>query len=516
MNAIAITPRLALVIERPLWADDCFWRRLRVMSLSNLGRSRFVPPYPPRPRVAPSIWRRLSLARENFLAMWEDSAFDLEFSEGNLLARKVFVCNSPRSVQFAFSQSNASFERKSPQMRHALRPLLGDGLFISDGETWRQRRKIVAPIVHVSRLGRFASLMVEAAVETRDRWARLDGQRIDVLAECAQLTAEVICRTVFGRELGHRHAQEFIGGFSDYQAAVGQVDLMSLLGLPDWMPRWQSRTVRRSIRRIHGALDAVVAGHRAGTERDGASVLGGLLNARDENGIPLDAMAIRNEAAVLFMAGHETTANALAWAWYLISQAPEVEAKLHAEIDAVIGARTARLEDVAKLVYTQAIVDEAMRLYPPVPILSRECVVEERYDDTVIPKGSLVLVVPWLLHRHRKLWTAPDAFIPERFLEGSGEPVSKFAYVPFSIGPRICAGMAFGHVEAVLCLATLAQAFRLELAEGHEVRPVARLTLRPEGGLPMVVRGRGRAPSGRQVAPDSAPVTALRCPLGHG
>jgi cytochrome P450 len=460
----------------------------------------------------PSTWRRLMLGRENFLAMWEDEAFDLEFTIGRLFMRRVFVCNSPDAVQFAFSLKNASFERKSAQMRYALAPLIGDGLFISDGDTWRKRRRIVAPIVHVSRLSEFAPVMVETAVEARERWAKLNPPKIDALAEMAHLTAEIICRTIFGRQLGRDHAHEVVDGFSEYQRAVDQIDLVSLLGLPDWFPRRHSAAVDRSVERIHTVLDGIIESYRTRKRTDEVSVIGRLLDARDaETGAPLDATALRNEAAVLFMAGHETTANSLTWTWYLLSQAPEVEARLHTELDAVLGGRAPTLADLPHLPYTRAIFDEALRLYPPVPILPREALRAETYQGTPIPKGSLVLVVPWLLHRHRKLWDKPDHFIPERFLpDGPGAP-SKFAYVPFSIGPRICAGMSFGQTEALLCLATLAQAFRLRLEPGRDVRPVCRLTLRPEGGLPMRIEPRP------QVAGVAAPEPqAMQCPSGHG
>lgn len=473
----------------------------------------FVPPFPPRLPTAPSTLTRLRLASKNFLAMWEDESFDLEFSEGRVLTRKVYVCNSPRSVKFAFSEKNASFERKSPQMRHALEPLLGDGLFVSDGETWRTRRKVIAPVVHVSRLSHFAPIMTEAALETRERWQGSEGLGIDVLEECAHLTAEIISRTVFGRELGRSHAAEVVQGFSEYQNAIGQVDVVSLLGLPDWVPRYRNAKVRKAIKRIHAVLDDIIAKHRTQHTIDETSVVGSLLSARDDQGRSLSDMALRNEAAVLFMAGHETTANTLAWAWYLLSQAPKSEARLHKELDSVLGDRLPLLEDTAQLPYTRAVINETMRLYPPVPILPREALVEEQYDEYTIPKGSLVLVVPWLLHRHRKLWVDPDHFIPERFLAGSPEPVSKFAYVPFSIGPRICAGMSFGALEAVLCLATLAQKFQLELRQGHCVEPVCRLTLRPGSHLPMIVRKRTK----ETIASDAtghraAAARPMQCP----
>src|SRR5688500_17414033 len=310
------------------------------------------------------------LARRNFLEMWEEEAFEVEFSAGRLFMRKTFLCNSPESVHYAFSLNNASFERKSAQMRHALEPLLGDGLFISDGDTWRRRRRIVAPIVHASRMAEFAPVMVETALDARARWAGLQPPALDMLAEMAHLTAEIICRTIFGRQLGRDHAQQVVHGFSDYQKTIGQIDVISLLGLPDWIPRWHRPAIRRSIQRIHAVLDGIIASYRArGTTAD-TSVIGRLLDARDEEtGEPLDPEALRNEAAVLFMAGHETTANSLAWTWYLLSQAPDVEARLHAELDAVLGDRPPTLADVPKLVYTRAVFDEVVRLYPPVPIL---------------------------------------------------------------------------------------------------------------------------------------------------
>lgn len=463
------------------------------MTAIDVPYTPFIPPYPPRWPKPPSSWKRLLLGQKNLLGMWEDESFDLEFSEGRVLARMVYVCNSPNAVQFALTQRNASFERKSAHMRHALTPLLGDGLFISDGDTWRQRRAIVQPIVHIARLTHFAPVMVETALEMHDRWRAAGPKEMDLLAESAHLTAEIICRTIFGRELGRQHSAEVVGGFTEYQEAVAQIDVMYQIGLPDWVPRLHSRRTRRAKARIQRVLDNILQSFEERRAAGETSLVSLLLDARDESGAPLSKEAIRNEVAVLFMAGHETTANALAWTWYLLSQASSVEQKLHAELESVLKGRAPELNDVPNLVYTRAIIDEAMRLYPPVAVLARECLVDEHYNGYRIPKGSLVMVVPWLLHRHRKLWSNPDAFIPERFLPGSGEPVSKYAYVPFSSGPRICPGMAFGITEAVLCLATLAQTFRLELRRGYKVNPVCRLTLRPEHGLPMTAHPRMRA-----------------------
>jgi cytochrome P450 len=449
--------------------------------------SDFIPPYPPRLPKPPTPWERLRLGRRNLLGAFEEQAFSYQFMSMKLLAREVFLCNSPGSVQFAFSTHNDSFEAKSAGHRRSLEPLLGDGLFVSHGDVWRRRRRIVAPIVHVSRLSEFAPIMAETAQGACRRWAGLGpSAEIDALKEMAQLTAEIICRTVFGRQLGRDRALQLVEGFTDYQQRVGQMDYLSLLGLPEWLSLPHPPGIYRSVRRVHKVLDELIAEHRAHRDRHDSSIVDRLLDARDQDtGAPLDPRALRNEAAVLLMAGHETTANTLAWTWYILSQMPEVEATLHAEVDRVLEGRPPTLADVPKLVYTRAVFEEVLRLYPPVPLLTREALRDEKFYTCHIPKGSLIVVCPWLLHRHRLIWHKPDHFIPDRFLPGGFRPTSKFAYIPFSVGPRICTGMAFGLTEAILSIATIAQNFMLRLVPGHRVEVTCRLTLRPGERLPM-------------------------------
>jgi cytochrome P450 len=452
----------------------------------------FIPPYPERPRQPLSAIATLRLARRNFLAIWEDRCFEWEVFSSRLLARSLFVCNSPDTVTSAFVEHHDSFERKSPQMRHALAPLLGDGLFISDGDTWRRRRRIVAPIVHISRMPLFAPIMVQTACETADRWSGLaQGSPINALTEMATLTAEVICRTVFGRQLGAAQAAEIIAAFSEYQRLVGQLDVVYFFGLPDWLPRFHSPAIRRAAARLRKVLDRVIRDCRKRLSEGEASIIRLLLEARDsETGEPLDDTALRNEAAVIFLAGHETTANSLAWTWYLLSQAPEIEERLHAELAQVLAGRPPSLDDIANLPYTRAVFEETLRLYPPVPLLARQALRDETIRGRPVAAGSLVMVVPWLLHRHRKFWGKPDHYIPERFLPENAQFRVRHAYLPFSVGPRICAGAAFGQTEAILCLATLAQRVRLRLAPGTAVEPVCRLTLRPGDDLRMLLYSR--------------------------
>jgi cytochrome P450 len=463
--------------------------------------SAFVPPYPARPKEPLSPLATIAAARRNLLAAFDEKCFEYQFFSTRLLTRKLFVCNSPDTVAEAFIALHDSFQRKTPQMRHALFPLLGDGLFISDGQLWRQRRRIVAPIIHASRLAIFAPTMVETAAETAERWTALpSGTQIDALREMATLTAEIICRTIFGPRLGAEHAGEVVAAFSAYQREVAQIDLAYLLGLPEWWPRYQSRAVRRAARRIHRVLDGVIRRCQEQRSDGDASMIEMLLEARDpETGARLDATALRNEAAVIFMAGHETTANSLAWTWFLLSQAPEVEARLHAELAAVLEGRLPCLDDVPRLLYTRAVFEEAIRLYPPVPLLGRQALRDEKIRNRVIPEGALLIVIPWLLHRHRRLWEQPDHFVPERFLPENAASRERYSYIPFSVGPRVCAGQAFGLNEAILCLATLAQRVRLLLAPGTQVMPVCRLTLRPGDALPMLVEP--RAIAGQPASP---------------
>lgn len=474
----------------------------------------FVPPFPPRHRKPLPIGRLIKTCGTNFLAIWEEKAFHYRMMSSRVLARTTLICNGPVWVKAAFVTHNSAVERKSPQMRHALKPLLGDGLFISDGAIWAKRRKLVAPIIHASRLAEFVPTMVDTALEMRARWETIPPtQEINALTEMAELTAEIICRTIFGRTLGGEHTHEIVDAFSDYQRRIGQTAVASMLGLPDWLPRFYGPAIRKSVQRIHAVMDDIIESYRARGETSEGAMIGHLLEAVDpDTGKPLTTEALRNEAAVIFMAGHETTANTLAWAWYLLSQAPEVETKLHAEVDAALGGRTATLADLARLPYARAIIDETLRLYPPVPMLAREATEDVTLHNKRMKRGSLVIVVPWLLHRHTLFWDEPDAFIPERFLTGAKRPIDKYSYVPFAAGPRVCAGMAFGIAESVLCLATLAQTHSLKLRAGAKVEPVARLTLRPEGdGLPMTLHRRADAPAGV----DAPLPPANACPFGH-
>ncbi|WP_309139469.1 cytochrome P450 [Siccirubricoccus sp. G192] len=299
----------------------------------------------------------------------------------------------------------------------------------------------------------------------------------------------MICRSVFGRTLGGDAARQVVGAFARYQRGSGVGGLLSLLGLPGGIgARARAWRLRGEVARIHAVLDRLVAAALA----PGAAP--SLIRAMAEaalpgSGEPLSPLAFRNEAATLFLAGHETTASTMAWAWFLLSQAPGAAARLRAEADAVLQGRAARFEDLPALPFARAVVEETLRLYPPIPLLARQAQQEVELAGRRVPKGAVVMAVPWLLHRHRALWEQPDHFRPERFLPGA-PPRPRHAYIPFSLGPRVCTGAHFALAEAMICLATLAQRFAPRLAPGARVFPVCRLTLKPGETLPMLLERR--------------------------
>jgi cytochrome P450 len=451
-------------------------------------------PLPVRPQPLPSYpgWlRMLAMARKDLLSFWPESAYRDEFFGAKIFRRWMFVANSPDTVEHVFVAQSERYLRKSPYMRKALEPLLGDGLFASDGDLWRARRSLQAPAFSGAQVRGYCADMSACAAELRERWrAKAGAAPFAVLPQMATLTAEIIGRTMFGDALGPRRCEQLVSAFSAYQNGIEQFDIGAWFGLPEWFPRTpQRKSARQAAASVHGVVEETLRKNLEGAA--GAALAELLVRGRASPahaGLTFEQM--RNEAVVIFMAGHETTANLLAWTWYLLALHPGAQARLHEELKHVLNGRAPAYEDLAALKFTRAVIEEALRLYPPVPLLSRECQEDDEIRGRPVPKGSVMLVVPWLLHRHERLWERANEFVPERFLpEAPARPV-KFSYIPFSAGPRICLGTSFGLIEAVIAIATLAQAFVLRLPPQREVRYECRLTLRPADGLPMLLEAR--------------------------
>jgi cytochrome P450 len=301
-----------------------------------------------------------------------------------------------------------------------------------------------------------------------------------------KLTLHIISRTMFSTD-SEAMITIMERGAGSYQAGM-RPNIMDFLGLPDWLaglPR--TRVAGRALGEFDAEIDRLTqlrSGASGGGHKD---LLARLIEARDdETGSGMTAKDVRDHVITIFMAGHETTAMAMTWTWYLLSQHPREEAKLHGELAAVLGGRAPTDEDVGKLVYTRMVIEESMRLYPPVHTISRAALADDTLLGRTIPKGSNILIVPWVLHRHRLLWKNPGAFIPERFSAEQSAARPRFSYLPFGGGRRICIGAAFAMTEATVLLATIAQRYRLTLVPGHPVEPRGLITLRARHGMQMV------------------------------
>jgi cytochrome P450 len=436
------------------------------------------------------LFEFLRVLRDNSLATYRPEAYAADVVERRLLWRRTYFVNDPDAIRHVLLDNAANYH-KTEITRRLLEPGLGRGLLTSEGETWRRHRRIMAPAFDHRSIVSYAPIMTEIAGKLLAQWDGLPPRaEIDVAAAMMHATLHIISRTMFSSD-----SDDIIDiverGVGRYQIEIrpGLVDLLQL-------PRFLSRmtTTRRAgaiFLEFDRAIDRLLA--ERGTARDGQrkDLLARLLAARDEEtGGGMTAEEVRNQVVTIFMAGHETTAVALTWTWYLLSQHPAAEAKLHAELAAVLGGRMPRHEDLAKLAYTRMVIEESMRLYPPAHTLSRAALGDDVLAGHPIPKGSQVLIVPWLLHRNPKLWQRPERFEPERFAPARAAERHRFAYIPFGAGPRVCIGAAFAMAEAMLILATLAQRYRLRLVEGFPVEPQGLITLRPRHGMRMTLERR--------------------------
>lgn len=465
-----------------------FYKPARV--IEERGARFFVAPHPEPRKTDPTLLEIIFGARHSLIGNWTEEYYRSCLDSFRILGRQIVFVNTPEHIKYVMVTRHQNFERKSPQMRRALEVLIGDGLFISEGETWKKRRPLVADIVHKNRVPAFGRTMEEVALTFADGWKALPpGTEFELTAAMAELTAEIISRTVFGSNLGSEAARRVIEGFTLYQKTIDNFNLGYFLGWDEGWPVLHGPTKRRAVSMVHSVVEEVVNAHLKGGGDLGSMI--DLLVKRQKRSpeLGLDVTALRNEAATIFMAGHETTATTLTWAFYCLAHAPwAVEAMLK-ELDRVCPGRTPNIDDVEQLEWARAVIQETLRLYPPVPLLPRQAREADKIGDIPVEKGGLVMIVPWLMHRAADLWDRPNHFMPERFLGDA--KVNPFVYFPFAVGPRLCAGLNFGLSEAILCLAILVRKFEVIPRAGYVAEPVCRLTLRPAGGLPVSVRPRG-------------------------
>jgi cytochrome P450 len=394
---------------------------------------------------------------------------------------RILLIYHPDAIEELFVARNRDFI-KSPGVR-LLRPLLGDGLFLSEGDTWLRQRRLVQPAFHRQRVAGYGDVMAAFAERHVAGWK--DRDVIEVHGEMMALTQAIVGKTLFDADVSgdaHEAGQAARVLAEDFGAR-----LQSLRLIPYWLPTPRNLRTRRAIRHLDGLIHRIIAERRASAD-DRGDLLSMLLHAQDaDDGSRMTGQQVRDEVMTMFLAGHETTAVALSWTWYLLAQHPDANARLADELRDVLGGRAPSVADLPRLKYAGMAVTESMRLYPPAYGIGRQAARATEIAGQAIAPGDILIAPTWVVHRDRRWFEESEAFRPERWAGDLAQRLPRFAYFPFGGGPRQCIGNSFAQMEAVLVLATIAQRFRLSLVPGQRITPTPYITLRPEPGVRMLL-----------------------------
>ena len=395
--------------------------------------------------------------------------------------------NHPDYIKHALQENNRNYDKREVSNQVA-RALLGNGLLTNDGPSWLQQRRLMQPAFHRQRLAAFGTLMTTEAEALLRRWdARpADDDRVDVAEEMMGVTLRVVSLALFGADMGGEVGH--LGhAFTTVLQFLMRASFQPYVLIPG-LPTRGKRAYLEARAELDRVVYQIIAQRRTKSQDSGNrdDLLSLLLRARDaDTGAAMDDHQLRDEVITLLAAGHETTAVALSWVWYVLAQHPEVERRLHAELDVALGGRAPAIEDLPRLPYTRMVIEEAIRLYPPAWAIIRRAISADQIGPYSIPAGMLIMISPYTIHRHPGFWDNPETFDPERFTPERSAGRPHFAYMPFGGGPRQCIGNTFALTEAQLVLATLAQRYRLRQNPPHDVQPKPAITLRPDGGMPM-------------------------------
>ncbi|MDQ3688161.1 MAG: cytochrome P450 [Acidobacteriota bacterium] len=451
--------------------------------------------YPPGPKAVIPALQFFAFRRDPLGFLMKLAHKHGDIAHFRMGPQHAYLFNHPDLIKDVLVTRHDHFH-KGRALQRAKR-LLGDGLLTSEEAHHRRQRRLAQPAFHRQRVAGYAEVMVDYAARTSERWR--DGESLDISGEMMRLTLGIVGKTLFDADV-EKDASE-VG-----EALTEMMELFNLLLLPysellEKLPLPQSRRFARARARLDAVIYRIIDERRQ-SGADHGDLLSMLLLAEDEEerGGRMSNEQVHDEALTIFLAGHETTANALSWTWYLLAQHPEIESKLHQEIDAVLdGGRPPQFEDLARLRYTEMVLAEAMRMYPPAWTVGRLAIKDFEVGGYVLPAGSLVLLSQYVMHHDARFFPDPFRFDPERFTPEAKDARPQFAYFPFGGGLRRCIGEGFAWMEGVLLLAMLARRWRMRLVPGHTVEMRPRITLRPgRGGVPVVLERRQKAEGGRQ------------------
>ncbi|MGW8318676.1 MAG: cytochrome P450 [Candidatus Promineifilaceae bacterium] len=404
-----------------------------------------------------------------------------------LMGVSAFVVNRPDYIKHVLQDNNHNYSKDTEDYR-MLKPVVGNGLLTNDGPDWLRQRRLIQPAFHRQKVAGFGQLMVEAAKAMLDRWAARPAPEapLDVAEEMRRLTLRIVGEALFDVDLSDEASE--VGRAFTYINEDLSGRLYDGYFIPLRIPTPRNRRFRQAKETLDKVVNDIIRERREQPD-ERQDLLAILIAAQDEEtGQGMSDEQLHDELITLLLAGHETTAVALSWTWYLLSKYPEVMAKLHAELATALDGRDPTVDDLPNLPCTHRVLQESMRLYPPAWGISRKAEDDDVIGEYFIPAGSVIFLLPYTMHRHPDYWDDPDAFDPERFLPERAQERPQFAYFPFGGGPRLCIGADFAMVEAQLVLATVAQRYVLKLVPGHPVEPQPLITLRPRYGLHMTVR----------------------------
>ncbi|WP_249779489.1 cytochrome P450 [Bradyrhizobium sediminis] len=436
-----------------------------------------LPPSPPRAPDTMTVFGRMMAMRESVIGTWGQRAYEEDIIRGRFFGRSSFILNTPDSIRHVLVDNYENYVR-TPAAIRVLRPVLGEGLLIAEGRAWKHQRRTLAPAFTPRAVATLVPHMVAATDETIAKLGAASGGPVDLREAMQRMTLEIAGRTMFSFGMD-RHGAALRDFVMEYGERLARPHFLDLLLPLNW-PSPQDFSRARFRKRWTGFVAMLMAERRAAGKKEGAppSDLFDLMNAaRDpETGEAFTDEQLGDQVATMILAGHETTATALFWSLYLLALDPDTQEQLAAEVK---GADVSDASDVERLKFTRAVVDETMRLYPPAFLIARAAAAPDTIAGMPVKKNDVVLIAPWLLHRHEKLWRDPNAFIPSRFMPPAPPP-DRFAYLPFGVGARVCIGSHFALVEATLALAKIIATFKVELVDQAPVMPIGVVTTQPD------------------------------------